>query len=106
MDRRSFIRGVGAGIILGAPAVVSASSLMKIWVPRQTNFYEGWDFSSLTTQKIRTLGISEELLTGELVPWHIPYFETELTKQLHKNLGGKPNTQETRSRVVDFISCV
>lgn len=34
MDRRLFLRGL-TGIIVGAPAVVSASSLMKIVVPRQ-----------------------------------------------------------------------
>lgn len=34
MDRRLFLRGL-TGIIVGAPAIVSASSLMKIIVPKQ-----------------------------------------------------------------------
>jgi hypothetical protein len=34
MDRRLFLRGL-TGIIVGAPAIVSASSLMKLVVPKQ-----------------------------------------------------------------------
>jgi hypothetical protein len=91
MDRRSFIRGAGAGIILGAPAVVSASSLMKIWVPKTSNL-DDWEVCCdypkfyMNTQR----GIYVD-------------FEEELNRKLLAAFGGKPNTQDTRNRVVEFI---
>lgn len=37
MNRRSFLSS--AGLILGAPAIVRAESLMKIWVPTHTEHW-------------------------------------------------------------------